>query len=235
MILILVSLLFCCVQIAREIPLTESLKDTAARSSVYWNEVLAPALQEGKTLLVVGHENNLRSILMALEDIPPKDIINLSLPRAVPLAYRLDENLKPLDRPDGKLDEATGFLRGEWIGGDEAVKKILERDHKQVYDTSIKENLELKYPHDQWTSLMEFLLGKSSPYHKALGEKTSLLGEDGILTNLWGSRNAETESPHSMPSSSQKEDSFANTDPVPAHDRDPLEDFRLHSNKAQAA
>lgn len=80
---------------------------------------------------------------MRLEDIAPKDIINLSLPRAVPLAYRLDENLKPInDRPDGSLDEATGYLRGTWIGGDKAVKDILDRDHKQVYDTSIKENLE---------------------------------------------------------------------------------------------
>ena len=73
---------------------------------------------------------------MRLEDISPNDIINLSLPRAVPLAYRLDANLKPLDRPDGKLDEATGFLRGEWLGGDDAVRDILKRDEKQVYDTS---------------------------------------------------------------------------------------------------
>eukprot|EP01083_Nonionella_stella_P135253 411435_1 len=88
-------------------------------------------------------ENNLRSLIMNLEGISEDDIINLCLPRAVPLAYRLDENFKPLDRPDGKLDEATGYLRGEWLGGDEAVKEILDRDRKQVYDTTVEENLEV--------------------------------------------------------------------------------------------
>jgi len=127
-----------------EIPKSESLFNTMQRSKVYWDEVLAPALEQGKTLLVVGHENNLRSIIMQLEDISKENIINLSLPRCVPLAYRLDINLKPLPRPDGKLDEATGYLRGTWLGGDQAVADILERDHKQVYDTSIKENLESK-------------------------------------------------------------------------------------------
>jgi hypothetical protein len=134
---------FFCSQMLDKIPLAESLEDTRARSSVYWDEVIAPALQKGKTLLVVGHENNLRSLLMRLEGISEEDIINLNLPRAVPLAYRLDANLKPLDRPDGKMDEATGFLRGEWLGGDKAVQQILLRDHTQVYDTTVKENLEL--------------------------------------------------------------------------------------------
>ena len=76
--------------------------------------------------MIVGHENNLRSMIMRLENIDPKDVINLSLPRAVPLAYKLDADLKPIPRPDGKLDEATGFLNGVWLGGDDAVKKVLE-------------------------------------------------------------------------------------------------------------
>lgn len=152
------------------IPKSESLKDTVDRSSVYWNEVLAPSLKQGKTLLVVGHENNLRSLVMKLEDIPPEDMINLNLPRAVPLAYRLDENLKPLDRPDGRLDEATGYLRGEWIGGDEAVRGILARDYKQVYDTNITENLEVGEERHKFNSWMELLMGKPGPEAQAKGD-----------------------------------------------------------------
>lgn len=144
-------------QMIDQIPKSESLKDTRARSSVYWDEVLAPALRAGKTVLVTGHENNLRSLIMRLEGISEKDIINLNLPRAVPLAYRLDANLKPLDRADGKLDEATGFLRGEWLGGDKAVQQILERDHKQVYDTSVKENLEIMGKDEKINKLVDFL------------------------------------------------------------------------------
>jgi len=152
------------------IPKGESLKDTVQRSSVYWDEVLAPSLKDGKTLLVVGHENNLRSLIMRLEDISPEDMINLNLPRAVPLAYRLDENLKPLGRPDGKLDEATGYLRGEWIGGDEAVRGILARDYKQVYDTSITKNLEVGEDRERFNSWMGFLMGKPGPEAKAKGD-----------------------------------------------------------------
>jgi len=154
-----------------KIPKSESLLDTKRRSRVYWDETIAPRLREGKTLLIVGHENNLRSLIMRLEDIPPEDVINLNLPRAVPLAYRLDENLKPLDRPDGKLDEATGFLRGEWLGGDQAVAEILDRDSKQVYDTTIEHNLELDESRKKWSDWMNFVVGKPSPEARAKGEK----------------------------------------------------------------
>ncbi|KAG7355602.1 phosphoglyceromutase [Nitzschia inconspicua] len=153
------------------IPDSESLQCTKARSSVYWDEVIAPALQQGKTVLVVGHENNLRSLIMELEDIPKEDIINLCLPRAVPLAYRLDENLKPLDRPDGKLDEATGFLRGEWLGGDDAVAEILERDRKQVYDTTVEQNLEMDESRKKWSDWMNLIVGEASPEAKAKAER----------------------------------------------------------------
>lgn len=150
-----------------KIPSSESLHDTKQRSSVYWDEVIAPSLSKGKTVLVVGHENNLRSLIMRLEDIPKEDIINLNLPRAVPLAYRLDENLKPLDRPDGKLDEATGFLRGEWLGGDNAVAEILERDSKQVYDTSIQKNLETCDSVKKWNDWVHLMNGDASTETKA--------------------------------------------------------------------
>ena len=152
------------------IPKSESLKDTKDRSRVYWDEVIAPELKDGKTLLIVGHENNLRSLIMRLEGIPKEEIINLCLPRAVPLAYRLDENLKPIDRPDGKLDEATGYLRGEWLGGDQAVLDILERDRKQVYDTSIQKNLETcDADRNKWKGWMSLVVGEPGPEARAKG------------------------------------------------------------------
>lgn len=143
-----------------DIPASESLKCTRARSKVYWDDAIAPSLHSGKTVLVVGHENNLRSLIMRLEGIDPSDIINLNLPRAVPLAYRLDKDLKPLERDDGKLDEATGMLRGTWLGGDEAVQQILDRDDKQVYDTKIEQNLEQGEDRDKWRMWTEMAMGK---------------------------------------------------------------------------
>ena len=152
-----------------DIPASESLKCTRARSKVYWDDVIAPSLRSGKTVLVVGHENNLRSLIMRLEGINPEDIINLNLPRAVPLAYRLDKHLKPIDRIDGKLDEATGMLRGTWLGGDGAVQKILDRDEKQVYDTKVLQNLEQGKERDKWRLWTEMVMERpedeSFPVH----------------------------------------------------------------------
>ncbi len=99
---------------------------------------------------------------MNLEGISEDDIINVCLPRAVPLAYRLDENFKPIERPDGKRDEATGYLRGDWLGGDQAVKEILERDRRQVYDTSVEENLEIGTENEKWRRWMEFAVGETT-------------------------------------------------------------------------
>jgi 2,3-bisphosphoglycerate-dependent phosphoglycerate mutase len=157
-----------------KIPKCESLKCTLKRSKIYWEDKIIPSLQAGRTVLIVGHENNLRSLIMNLENIHKDDIINLCLPRAVPLAYRLDSNFQPLDRKDGKLDEATGFLRGEWLGGDEAVKEILDRDRKQVYDTSIEKNLEVGPETDKWRKWMKFAAGSPQPEMKA---KSSVSGD----------------------------------------------------------
>lgn len=143
-----------------DIPKSESLKCTRNRTKIYWDDVLAPALRSGKTLLVVGHENNLRSIIMRLEGISETDIINLSLPRAIPLAYRLDKDLKPLTRTDGGKDEATGMLSGYWLGGDDAVREVLERDHAQVYDVSIERNLEKDSDRDKWRRWTELAIGE---------------------------------------------------------------------------
>lgn len=145
------------------------------RSKVYWERQILPALKEGKTILIVGHENNLRSLIMNLEGISEKDIINLCLPRAVPLAYKLDGNFEPIGRPDGKLDEATGFLRGEWLGGDAAVSEILDRDRKQVYDTSVEENLEIGDDKEKWRKWMHLAVGETTqPEMKA---KSSEIGD----------------------------------------------------------
>ena len=122
--------------------------------------------------MVVGHENNLRSLIMQLEGISEEDIINLSLPRAVPLAYTLDHNLKPINmRADNSLDEATGFLRGEWLGGDEAVSKILKRDETQVYDTSVTENLEVNATNAK--SWMDVSVCPPTPEARAKGDETA--------------------------------------------------------------
>ncbi|MBV8732973.1 MAG: 2,3-diphosphoglycerate-dependent phosphoglycerate mutase [Acidobacteriia bacterium] len=81
-----------------ELPLTECLKDTVARFLPYWHGTIAPAIQQGKKVLIAAHGNSLRSLLKYLDNISEEDIVELNIPTGMPLVYELDADLKPLDR-----------------------------------------------------------------------------------------------------------------------------------------
>lgn len=79
------------------IPLAESLKEVTKRSSVFWDEVIVPQLKLKKKMMIVGHENNLRSLIKRLDSISNEDILHIELPRAIPLVFELDlTTLKPI-------------------------------------------------------------------------------------------------------------------------------------------
>jgi len=78
-----------------ELPRTECLKDTVARVLPYWHDVMAPAVQAGKRLLVAAHGNSLRALVKYLDNIDDADISQLNIPTGVPLVYELDDSLKP--------------------------------------------------------------------------------------------------------------------------------------------
>lgn len=79
------------------LPRTESLKDTVARFMPFWEETLAPALRSGRTVLVAAHGNSLRALVKYLDKIADADIPGVEIPTGVPLCYRLDESLAPLE------------------------------------------------------------------------------------------------------------------------------------------
>ncbi|CAN0330564.1 unnamed protein product [Pylaiella littoralis] len=120
-----------------QVPLHESLKDVMGRSSVCWDEVIAPAIRAGKRVCVCGHENNLRSLLKYVDGVSDTDIMHVEVPRAVPLVYYLDENLQPM-----KLAGSAPHISGQYVGDPEEIAAIQERDLKNVYDLSVSANLE---------------------------------------------------------------------------------------------
>jgi 2,3-bisphosphoglycerate-dependent phosphoglycerate mutase len=79
-----------------DIPLTECLKDTVARVLPYWNGVIAPAVRAGRRVLVAAHGNSLRALVKHLDGVSDADIVGLNIPTGVPLAYKLDAQLRPL-------------------------------------------------------------------------------------------------------------------------------------------
>ena len=81
-----------------DLPLTECLKDTVARFLPFWHDVVAPAVQSGRKVLIAAHGNSLRALVKYLDDIPESEIVELNIPTGMPLVYELDDNLKPLNR-----------------------------------------------------------------------------------------------------------------------------------------
>lgn len=81
---------------AKDLPLTESLKDTIARVIPYYEDVIKKDIVEGKKVLIVAHGNSLRALFKYLNDISDEDIINVNIPTGVPLVVELDENLKAI-------------------------------------------------------------------------------------------------------------------------------------------
>lgn len=79
-----------------ELPLTECLKDTIARTLPYWHEYIAPAVRCGKRVIVAAHGNSLRGLVKYLDNVSEKEIVGLNIPTGIPLVYELDEQLRPL-------------------------------------------------------------------------------------------------------------------------------------------
>jgi 2,3-bisphosphoglycerate-dependent phosphoglycerate mutase len=79
----------------------ESLKDTAARTLPYYEDVILPFVKEGETVLVAAHGNSLRSMVMAIEKLTPDEILKRELATGEPVVYRITKS--------GKLKERVGI------------------------------------------------------------------------------------------------------------------------------
>jgi 2,3-bisphosphoglycerate-dependent phosphoglycerate mutase len=102
---------------AKDLPLTESLKDTSNRVLPYWHEVIAPVIEEGKRVLISAHGNSLRALVKYLDSIGDQDILSLNIPTGIPLVYELGENLKP--------------KQSHYLGDPEEVKEAMEAVARQ--------------------------------------------------------------------------------------------------------
>jgi 2,3-bisphosphoglycerate-dependent phosphoglycerate mutase len=79
-----------------EVPLSECLKDTVARFLPFWHQAIAPAIRQGKRVLISAHGNSLRALVKYLDNISENEIAGLNIPTGIPLVYELDAALQPL-------------------------------------------------------------------------------------------------------------------------------------------
>ncbi|WP_455368472.1 2,3-diphosphoglycerate-dependent phosphoglycerate mutase [[Eubacterium] cellulosolvens] len=101
----------------KDIPLTESLKDTMERLLPYWHSVIIPEIKGGKRVLITAHGNSLRSLIKYLDDVSDKNIIELNIPTGIPLVYELNENMSS--------------IRSYYLGDPSRVKKATENVRNQ--------------------------------------------------------------------------------------------------------
>ncbi len=80
------------------LPATESLATTLDRVMPCWDDVIAPQLRAGKNVLIAAHGNSLRALVKMLDDVSEEEITGFNIPTGIPLAYDLDEDLKPISR-----------------------------------------------------------------------------------------------------------------------------------------
>jgi len=92
-----------------DLPATESLKTTLERVVPYWDDVIAPDLLAGRHVLIAAHGNSLRALVKMLDEMSDDEITGFNIPTGIPLAYELDDDLKPRSR--------------EFLGDPDAVAK----------------------------------------------------------------------------------------------------------------
>jgi 2,3-bisphosphoglycerate-dependent phosphoglycerate mutase len=104
----------------RELPATESLKDTLARVLPFWHARIAPELRSGRNVMVVAHGNSLRAMVKMLGNVPEHEITELNIPTGVPLLYELTAALTP--RSSRYIGDAAAIAAAA-----EAVKRQTEK------------------------------------------------------------------------------------------------------------
>jgi 2,3-bisphosphoglycerate-dependent phosphoglycerate mutase len=94
----------------------ESLKDTADRIMPFYNSVIVPSLRSGNKCIIVSHANTIRTLVKHIDKISDEDIKSMTIPTGIPLLYRLDKHMRPVD-PQVELEfrymvEPKGYTWG---------------------------------------------------------------------------------------------------------------------------
>ncbi|KAL1521546.1 hypothetical protein AB1Y20_021205 [Prymnesium parvum] len=88
---------------AEALPKKESFADTRGRVLPYWEEELLPKALSGQDVLIVSSKNLLRSLFMAITDLPEQVLLHLDIPNCQPLMYDPKSQTLQLMLPGGKL------------------------------------------------------------------------------------------------------------------------------------
>ena len=96
----------------KDLPLTESLKETVERILPYWENEILPSLTDNDEIIVAAHGNSLRGIVMHLKNISEEDILKLNIPTGIPYVFEFNENLE--------------VVKDYFLGDPEEIKKLMD-------------------------------------------------------------------------------------------------------------
>jgi 2,3-bisphosphoglycerate-dependent phosphoglycerate mutase len=85
-------------------PRTECLADVVDRMLPYWYDAVVPDLRAGHTVCIAAHGNSLRALVKHLDGMSEEAVVGLNIPTGIPLVYRLDADMRPVQKGGEYLD-----------------------------------------------------------------------------------------------------------------------------------
>jgi 2,3-bisphosphoglycerate-dependent phosphoglycerate mutase len=85
-------------------PRTECLADVVDRMLPYWYDAVVPDLRAGRTVCIAAHGNSLRALVKHLDGMSEDAVVGLNIPTGIPLVYRLDADMRPVQKGGEYLD-----------------------------------------------------------------------------------------------------------------------------------
>ena len=85
-------------------PRTECLADVVDRMLPYWYDAIVPDLRAGNVVCIAAHGNSLRALVKHLDGMSEEAVVGLNIPTGIPLVYKLDDNMRPVQKGGEYLD-----------------------------------------------------------------------------------------------------------------------------------
>jgi 2,3-bisphosphoglycerate-dependent phosphoglycerate mutase len=70
----------------------------------YWYDAVVPDLRAGNVVCIAAHGNSLRALVKHLDGMSEEAVVGLNIPTGIPLVYRLDDNMRPVQKGGEYLD-----------------------------------------------------------------------------------------------------------------------------------
>ena len=119
-------------QLPNGVPRAESLAMVCDRLTPLWEATIEPALQAGRTVLVVGHGNTLRALIKRIDGVSDEGVYHLDMPTAIPLLYEFDGELRHLRRHGLWSDQPETIRHGRYLMDESHVRAAQDAMRKQV-------------------------------------------------------------------------------------------------------